>query len=184
MDLPTIEKGMAILADQINRISREVRSNALTSVEGGRFQRSTGGTSIQIDNGFWSVAEAALINCPFGLTDASGNDDVKVEVKQGMINNRWPEGMSIDGPPYYLTLSNQLPSYVYAVILWDTQTMQIKSEEWAISIADFTDLKENTDDTEYILIATVTVQDQKLRTITNVCTQPNPDPCTLDWSTV
>jgi hypothetical protein len=183
MDLPTIERGMAILAEHINKLSREIRSNAITSVEGGRFQRSTGGTSIQIDQGFWGRNSQAA-NCPFAVTDASTADEVKVEVKQGMINNRWPEGMSIDGPPYYLTVSKTQASYIYAVIVWDVTTMQIVSNDYGISIANFTDLKQNTADTEYILIATVTVQEEKIKTITNVCMQPVPDPCTLDWSNV
>ena len=49
MDLPNIEKGMRILAQDIDRITREVRASALTSIDGGTFTRSQAGTSITIE---------------------------------------------------------------------------------------------------------------------------------------
>ena len=40
---------MAIMAEHIQKLVQEIRSNAITSVIGGQFNRTRSGTSIQID---------------------------------------------------------------------------------------------------------------------------------------
>lgn len=127
------------------------------------------------------IARGTSQACPFLVSDASIGEAMRIEVAQAMINNRWPDGMGIDEPAYLAGISAS--SYVYAAIVWDTTTMQIGNQTSDISIVVEIQPKDNTTDTEYILLATVTVGNGKIKKISNVCMQPSPDPCALDWST-
>lgn len=129
MDLPNIERGMRILADDINRISREVRASALTSVIGGQFTRSASGTSISIDGKFFgggSGTAGAL--CAFNVVDASekntqGQLVLKLRVNVAPIEpgGRYPTGTSAEVPYKIITLGELTPSWqcVYLQIVVD-----------------------------------------------------------------
>lgn len=118
----------------------------------------------------------------FAVTDASDDQGIKVQVAQNLIAGRYPDGMGNGFPPFILELSQS--SYIYAAIYWDITTLSIGSDSSAITILQSNDLLQNTGTMEYILIATVTIggSPEAITNIANVCTQPSPNPCTLDWS--
>ena len=186
MDLPTITAGMRLLADDINRIAREVRASAITSVVGGKFIRSQAGTSITIDMSAGRGGGASTTICNFQCTDATVTDNgtktFRVEVRQQVVlapNARWPQGMSIDGPPFRITLTES--SYIYLKYVYVNNDVIIKPDEDAITIAHNKDPFVNTVNEEYVLIATVKIKDNVL-TITNACPLNYPQPCHLNWS--
>ena len=172
---------MRILAEDINRISREVRASAVTSFVGGRFIRSQAGTSLSLDPSFsWTGGTAAT--CNFQCTNASVGYTYKVEVKQQPVlapNARWPQGMSINGPPFLITLTES--SYIYIKYVYVENDIIIKPEEDAITIAHSPTPLVNTVNDEYVLIATVKIQNNVM-TITNACPVNYPTPCNLAWS--
>jgi hypothetical protein len=181
MDLPNLQAGMAILADQINQISREVRSNAITAFNGGKFQRTTGGTSLSIDQGI-NPNSGGTVSCPFRITNASTDTTKKIRIAQNTVNvntgARWPQGMGPTNPPYEVTFT--ATSYVYIKLVYVTDDVIVKPDEDAITVAVETSLQTNTVDEEYVLIGIVAVDGDKV-TITNQCTAVTANPCNLAW---
>ena len=176
MDLPAIERGMAILAEHINRITREVRSNQLTSVVGGRFNRTAMGTTIDIDKGFWGASGGTAVVCPFKVSDATVSGTKKVKIKSGLIDGRWPKGMGPDLPDPELNVSGT--GYVYCVIQYDANYEVIAGED-AYQFQFLTDIQTNDDSHQYVLIAVVVVEGDIVSSITNQCVQPTAIPCSL-----
>lgn len=91
--------------------------------------------------------------------------------------------MGIGFPPFYLELAGN--SYIYAAIYWDITTLTIGPDSDAITILQSDEILTNTDTMQYILLATVVTGGDPIAItqITNVCAQPMPNPCLLDWST-
>jgi hypothetical protein len=183
---PYAQRGQPIPPSSFNALIDMVKSAQLTSVVGGTFSRSIGGTALTITSqstGSGGGATQGLVCQYFEVTDASEGEVLKVEVAQNQIAGRWPEGMGIGNPPFILELSGS--SYIYAAIYWDTVNLVIGPDADAITILQSNDLLANTSDMQYILLATVTVggDPAAITQIDNVCTQPVPNPCLLDWST-
>ena len=159
MDLPNIEKGMRILAEDINRISREVRASALTSVIGGTFSRSQAGTSIAINSPYTWEGGGATVNCPFKVTDATEGTTKQILVQQSTVNTpsaRWPLGMGVGYPDFKLLITAS--SYIYVKLTY------VENDE------------------EYILLAVVAFESGQITTITNSCMNVTANPCNLKWS--
>jgi hypothetical protein len=118
----------------------------------------------------------------FRVTDATEAEILRVEVAQSQIAGRWPDGMGIGFPPFYLELAGN--SYIYAGIYWDVTTLTIGPDSDAITILQSDELLQNTDTMQYILLATVVTGGSPITItqINNVCSQPQPNPCLLDWS--
>jgi hypothetical protein len=118
----------------------------------------------------------------FEVTDASEPSVIKVKVAQNLIAGRWPEGMGLGFPPFLLTLSGN--SYIYAKIAYDTTTLQILTDSDAITILQASSIQQNTADSVYILLATVVTggDPKRITQINSVCTQPQPNPCNLAWT--
>ena len=183
---PYAQRGQPISPSAFNALIDMVKASQLTSVVGGTFSRSIGGTALTITSqstGSGSGATQGPVCQYFEVTDVSEGEVLKVEVAQNQIAGRWPEGMGIGNPPFILELSGS--SYIYAAIYWDTVNLVIGPDADAITILQSNDLLANTSTMQYILLATVTVTGSPpaITQIDNVCTQPVPNPCLLDWST-
>lgn len=185
MDLPSISAGMKLLAEQINKITREVRSNAITAVTGGTFQRTTGGTSIQVQPATGNAA-AYKPNCYFEITDASTDQGLRIQISQHLLVPllRWPEGMGKDYPPYRMDISQS--SYVYMAFVYDPETLELLPDSSAITIELDDQLKANTENTFYYFLGLVTIEqvanETKITAIQNSCNMPQPNPCYLQWT--
>jgi hypothetical protein len=146
-------------------------------------KESSGGTSLVINAGTSASGGGSAPVCEyFEVTNASDETGLKVKVAQNLIAGRYPDGMGIDFPPFKLDISGN--SYIYACIYWDIENLVIGAESDAITILQSSDLLENTDTLQYILLATVETGGDPLAitTITNVCSEPVPNPCLLDWT--
>lgn len=183
MDLPNIEKGMRILAEDINRISREVRASAITSFVGGRFTRSQAGTSISVDPGYIWDSNGSSEHCPFKVTNATQGTTRQILIQQSTVNTpnaRWPLGMGVGYPDFKLLITES--SYIYVKLTYVENDVIVVPEDYGVMIAKETTLKQNTVNEEYILLAVVAFNGGQITTITNSCMNVTANPCNLKWS--
>lgn len=180
MDIPEFRRGLELTSRELNRLGTAVRSAAITSVIGGTFSRTPGGTALVIDQQVRGGG-AGTTCAYFAVTDASLNGSLKVEVAQNLIAGRWPDGMGLGYPPFVLDISGN--SYIYAKVKYNTTTLQILEDSNAITILQNNAILPNLQDSVYILIATITVggDPRMITNISNVCSQPQPNPCELAW---
>lgn len=182
--IPYQQRGTPVSPSAFNQLIDLVKSSLVTAVTGGTFLRSAGGTTINVASSAGGASgEAAGAVCQyFEVTDASDEAGLKVQVAQNLIAGRWPDGMGLDFPPFKLDISGN--SYIYAKVTYNTTTLMINPESDAITILQSGTLQENTADSVYILLATVVTDGTPLAItqITNVCSQPVPNPCNLAWS--
>jgi hypothetical protein len=173
---------MAILADHIQRINAAVRQSRLRPGVGYLLKESSGGTSLVINRGTVGGGGGGTVCQYFEVTDASEGTALKVQVAQNLIAGRWPDGMGLDFPPFKLDISGN--SYIYAKITYNTTTLEILPDSDAITILQSGNIEPNTADSVYILLATVVTDGDPLAIteISNVCSQPVPNPCNLAWS--
>ena len=181
MNLPDVQRGMTIMAEQIQRINAAIRQSRIQPGVGYLLKESNGGTSLVIQAGPNSGGGGGA-KCWFQCTDASVGTDLKVKVAQDQINNRWPAGMGLGFPDFILEISQSC--YIYAKILFNTTTLEIETGSDSITILQSNELQANTESEQYILLATVVTKTGPVRIteINNVCSQPVPNPCTLAWS--
>jgi hypothetical protein len=180
MDLPDVQKGMAILAQHIQRINSSIRQVRLRPGVGYNVRESNGGTSLLINPGFigGGGGGVASIPCPFECTDASTPEQLKVEVAWGLIWQVLPTGMFPDNDPT-LKLNVSETCYIYSRITFNTNTLLPTAIDFSVE----TDLKQNTSSIQYNLIAVVTIDSEAdpivITSIRNICQQPFPSPCAL-----
>jgi hypothetical protein len=182
MDLPAFRRGLELVSADLNKLSNAIRAASVTSVIGGRFSRTPGGTTIIINDQVRGGGGGGPVCQYFQVTDATEDNTLKVVVAQNQIANRWPLNMGPGTDPFELEITGN--AYIYAAIYWDIATLTIGSDSTAITILQSNDLLPNTATMQYILVATVTVggSPEAITSIVNVCSQPQPNPCTLDWS--
>lgn len=116
MNLPDVQRGMTIMAEQIQRINSAIKQVAVRPGVGYSVRETNGGTSLLINSALLSRGAEA---CPFKVSDASitesGTVTLKVQVEQHPVlgtisedypNGRYPYGMSSDPDalPFILTL--------------------------------------------------------------------------------
>jgi hypothetical protein len=179
MDLPDAQRGMAILAEHIQRINAAVRQVRLRPGVGYLLKESSGGTSLVINRGTvgGGGGGGSTIPCPFECIDATEETTMKVQVAWGLIWQRLPTGMLPDDSiPLKLTITDN--SFIYSRITFDLNTLLPSAVDFTVE----TTLKENTSTEQYNLIAVVKVtegEDKTIASITNICQQPFPSPCSL-----
>lgn len=178
MDLPDVQRGMAILAEHITRINAAIRQIRIRPGVGYLVRESNGGTSLLINRGTsGGGGGGSIIPCPFEVTDATEETTLKVQIKWGLIWQILPTGMQPnDDPPLKLTITETC--YIYSRITFDTNTLLPTEVDFVAE----TTLQTNTSAVQYNLIAVVTVTEGETPTIgniTNICQQPFPSPCSL-----
>lgn len=114
MDLPVFRRGLELVSQQLNKLSEGIRAAQITSVIGGTFTRTPGGTTLTINPPpSAGGAGAPAKDCNFKVTDASiwneaGNQvtTMQVLVANSQLAGVYPTGM--DGStPYYIVLDPQ-----------------------------------------------------------------------------
>lgn len=182
MDIPNFRRGLELNSTELNKLSNAIRSAAVTSVIGGTFSRTPGGTTIIVDAQVRGGGGGSGVKCWFECTDASVGTALKVKVAQDQIAGRYPDGMGLDFPDFILDISQSC--YIYAKVLFNTTTLEIEAGSTAITVLQSNDLQENTASEQYILLAAITTKTGPVRItqINNVCERPIPNPCYLAWS--
>ena len=177
MDIPEFRRGLELTSRELNRLSNAVRSASVTSVIGGKFTRTPGGTTIVVDQQAGAGGGGSVIPCPFQCSNASDETTLKVEVAWGLIYQQLPLGMMPDNkPPLRLTVTQTC--YIYSQIAFDTDTLLVTGVSFSVE----TTIQSNTATTQYNLIAVVTIsegEDKVITSISNICQQPFPSPCSL-----
>jgi hypothetical protein len=191
MDLPVFRKGLELVSAQLNKLSQGIRAAQVTSVIGGTFTRTPGGTTIIIDRQPITTGGGGGGGgtfCWYESTNASTPEQLRIMVSQAALptNNPnapyiWPDGMGIGFPPYYLVVTETC--YVYLTVLYDTTTYFVSTEAGSVSLEVSPTIMANTDTIQYILLGTVLVEDNAITSIENVCSQPVVNPCLLQLET-
>ena len=178
MNLPDVQRGMAIMAEHIQRLNAAIKQVRLRPGAGYLVKESNGGTSISFGpEMLGGSGGGATIPCPFQCSDASEGETLKVEVQWGLIWQMLPTGMFPDNTPTLkLTVSGDC--FIYSRITFDTNTLLPTSVDFSVE----SELKMNTGTVQYNLIAVVLVSTDEpvtIREIKNICQQPFPSPCAL-----
>jgi hypothetical protein len=112
MDLPVFRRGLELVSAQLNKLSDNIRASTVTSVIGGKFTRTPGGTTLIINPVTTQGAGSgsATKDCNFNVTDASiwneaGNQvtTMQVKVANSKLAGVYPTGMDAE-TPYYIVL--------------------------------------------------------------------------------
>lgn len=180
---PYQQRGIPVSPSAFNQLVDLVKSSLLNGITGGTFSRSINGTTINILPKAGGASASQSTSCQyFEVTNATEGTSLKVEVAQGLIAGRWPDGMGLNFPPFLLTISGN--SYIYAKATYNTTTLQLLPDSDAITILQASEVQQNTEDSVYILLATVVTGGSpvKITKITNVCSEPIPNPCNLAWT--
>lgn len=179
MDLPVFRRGFELVSTELNKLSNAIRAASVTSVIGGTYSRTPGGTTIIIDQQVrGGGGGGSSIPCPFEVSDASEENTLKVQIAWGLIWQQLPTGMFPDNdPPLKMEVTESC--YVYSKIVFNTDTLLPSAVGFEIK----TEIASNTENTQYNLIARVVIDpdsDPKVITsIKNYCIQPFPSPCSL-----
>lgn len=180
---PYQQRGQPVSPAAFNQLVDLARSAQITGITGGTFQRSIGGTNINIaPQSALTSTGGSTIPCPFEVSNASDEAGMKVQIQWGLIWQMLPTGMFPDNDPP-LVMAVEGTSYVYSKITFNKDTLL----PTAVAFSMETEIKTNTDTIQYNLIAVVTVtgegDEQKISGIQNICQQPFPSPCSLAPST-
>lgn len=176
---PYQQRGQPISPTAFNQLVDLARSAQITGITGGTFQRSVGGTTININpQSALTAGGGSAIYCPFECSDASDSNGLKVQVAWGLIWQMLPTGMFPDNdPPLKLVVSESC--FIYSKIVFNTDTLL--PTEVLFSVENT--IKTNTATTQYNLIAIVSVNTEAdpnvIGSIQNMCQQPFPSPCAL-----
>ena len=178
MNLPDVQRGMAIMAEHIQRLNAAIKQVRLRPGAGYLVKESNGGTSISFGpEMLGGTGGGATIPCPFQCSDASEAETLKIEVQWGLIWQMLPTGMFPDNTPT-LKLTVSTDCFIYSRITFNTNTLLPTSVDFSVE----SELKMNTGTVQYNLIAVVLVSTEEpvtIREIKNICQQPFPSPCAL-----
>lgn len=179
MTPPYQQRGQPVSPAAFNQLVDLAKSAQITAITGGTFQRSIGGTSINIfSQSALTAGGGSSIPCPFQVSNATDKDGMKIQIAWGLIWQMLPTGMQPDNDPP-LKMEITATGYVYSKIVFNKNTLIPTSVSFSIE----TEIKSNTDTTQYNLIAIVTVdttaQPASIKRIQNICIQPFPSPCSL-----
>ena len=178
MNLPDVQRGMAIMAEHIQRLNAAIKQVRLRPGAGYMVKESNGGTSLLFGpERLGGTGGGATIPCPFQCSDASEGETLKVEIQWGLIWQMLPTGMFPDNDPT-LKLTIAGDCFIYSRITFNTNTLLPTAVDFSVE----SELKMNTSTVQYNLIAVVLVSTDEpvtIREIKNICQQPFPSPCAL-----
>ena len=181
MDLPVFRRGLELVSAQLNKLSNAIRASTITSVIGGSLSCTPGGTTLVIDR--QPATPGSTVACPFSASNVSDGTDLKIQIQTGTVltpdGARYPDGMSIDGPPFYLNILGS--RFIYCKISYIENTVTVVVESTGITLLQSDEILPNTVNDEYILLATVFVELEIIKNITNICLPVAANPCNLNW---
>ena len=178
MDLPDAQRRMPILAEHIQKLSNAIKQNRIRPGIGYYLKETNSGTSLVFPASMIGGSGGGGVACPFEVTDASEGNTLKVQIGWGLIWQMLPTGMFPDNdPPLKMTVTQTC--YIYSKITFNTNSL-IPS---AVAFSVETGITQNTATTQYNLIARVFVDEaaepKVISSISNICQQPFPSPCSL-----
>lgn len=178
MNLPKFRSGQEINSTLLNQLSDGIRRNQITSVIGGTFTSTPGGTAIVIDAQTRGGGGSTAV-CPFQVTTANVGDDWKFKIAWGMV-----------GVPPVLPIG-MLPNNVPPLTMpfldgWVYMRVEFVTDDTAVKEVQFKNTEEipPADDTyAYYPIAYIdtdsTDPGNPVQRIQNLCSAPIPSVCDL-----
>lgn len=164
---PKVRRGEPVKASDWNALIDYLRSSQLQPSAGVRVIRTGMGTTLAVTVDATTRPPVAVH--PFKLFDATDSDGPKIRVLYGALAQRAPDGMSDgDNPPYTLDISSDVK--IYGGVSFETVDGERRvTSRW---IEDSEDYKDNTEDTAYILIGSVSVDSDtgKIKSIAQALT--------------
>lgn len=127
MDLPVFRRGLELVSSQLNKLSQGIRAAQITSVIGGSFTRTPGGTTLIIDQPATGGSAGTSAPCPFKVSDVSNPEETTlfIRIQQDKIEQRYPYQMTGTG-----NFDKQIPvPWVIAGITWVAVYIIIKVNE-------------------------------------------------------
>jgi len=195
MDIPNFRRGFELSSTELNKLSNAIRSAAVTSVIGGTFSRTPGGTTITVTPQVRGGSGEAL-QCQFRVSDASEVEGsiltLKVMVAQNPIlstiseavpKGRYPQGMSGDAgaPNYVMEITQEAGfEYIYINLLTD-QFGEILPGATSITVSNELELSYGNSTYQKFPAAIIekrndTESKPYIFKITNLCPLVNPRP--------
>lgn len=106
MDLPVFRRGLELVSSQLNKLSQGIRAAQITSVIGGSFTRTPGGTTLVISQQSGGGGGGGSAYCAFKVSDYTqpADTDLIVSVQQDQINGRYPLGMDGEGGTFTVAI--------------------------------------------------------------------------------
>ena len=180
MNLPKFRSGQELNSTLLNQLSDGIRRAQVTSVIGGTFSSTPGGTAIIIDAQVRGGGSGSTGICPFQVTTANEGDDWKFKVEFGLIGGRIPTGMYPGGiPPLIMDWED---GWVLAYVEFVTDGVAVQS----VNIVVNADIPANTDVGAYYPLAYIytdsTDPENPVQVIQNLCSQPVPSVCDLAFT--
>jgi hypothetical protein len=177
MNLPKFRSGQELNSTLLNQLSDGIRRNQITSVIGGTFTSTPGGTAIVIDAQTRGGGGSTAV-CPFQVTTANEGDTWKFSIAWGMVGVPpvLPIGMLPNNvPPLTMTWSD---GWVYMRVEFVEDDTAVK--EVTFEIAE--EIPPADETYAYYPIAYIDTDssgEEPTQRIQNLCSAPIPSVCDL-----
>ena len=174
MNLPKFRSGQELNSTLLNQLSDGIRRNQITSVIGGTFTSTPGGTAIVIDAQTRGGGGSTAV-CPFQVTTANVGDNWKFKIEFGLIAGKIPTGMFAGGVP--ALIMDWTDGWILAAVTFVTDQVTVDTVSFTVTA----DIPENTETTAYYPIAYISTGSGETPTqlIQNLCATPIPSVCDL-----
>jgi len=177
MNLPKFRSGQELNSTLLNQLSDGIRRAQVTSVIGGTFSSTPGGTAILINAQTRGGSTAAGI-CPFQVTTANDGDNWKFSIAWGMVGVPpvLPIGMLPNNdPPLTMTWND---GWVYMQVEFVTDDTAVKE----VQFKNETEIPPADETYAYYPIAYIDTYhsgETPVQRIQNLCSAPIPSVCDL-----
>jgi len=174
MNLPKFRSGQEINSTLLNQLSDGIRRNQITSVIGGTFTSTPGGTAIMIDAQTRGGSGSPAV-CPFRVSTANEGDDWKFKIEFGLIAGKIPTGMFAGGvPPLIMAWQD---GWILAAVTFVTDQVSVDTVSFTVN----EDIPANTETIAYYPIAYIStgLGEPPTQLIQNLCATPIPSVCDL-----
>lgn len=159
MDLPVFRRGLELVSAQLNKLSQGIRAAQITSVIGGSFTRTPGGTTLVIGQ----QPGGGGAYCSFKCTDDTQpiGDELLISVQQDQINGRYPLGMDGEGGTFNVaipqTWADDLTWVGIYIIIQVNEFGEIRPAANAIRVAASSRPLDGLENNQAFLLAEVTI---------------------------
>jgi hypothetical protein len=177
MNLPKFRSGQELNSTLLNQLSDGIRRAQVTSVIGGTFSSTPGGTAIIIDAQTRGGSGSTAV-CPFQVTTANVSpSEWKFKIQFGFIGGKIPTGMFPgDLPPLIMEWTD---GWVLAVVTFVTDKVDVDTVLFEVHPT----IPANTETTAYYPIAYISTDttdpENPAQLIQNLCATPVPSVCDL-----
>lgn len=174
MNLPKFRSGQEINSTLLNHLSDGIRRNQITSVIGGTFMSTPGGTAIMIDAQTRGGSGSPAV-CPFRVSTANEGDDWKFKIEFGLIAGKIPTGMFAGGvPPLIMAWQD---GWILVAVTFVTDQVTVDTVSFTVNA----DIPANTETIAYYPIAYIATSSGETpsQLIQNLCATPIPSVCDL-----